>query len=156
MTDDERALRADLAAGPFRLGQARGKWHLLEVEWPYAYIAVAADRRENAPGEFAFRFLCSGYRRQAPTAAPVDPTSRQPLAPARWPGGTDRVALAFNPNWRADAIYVGLDGTALIGHEPWRTQFPGQCWTENHTIVAYLELLYGLLHSPSYAGLRAS
>ena len=37
---DERAFRADVAKAAFRLGQAEGRWRLVDVTWPFALIGV--------------------------------------------------------------------------------------------------------------------
>src|SRR4051812_6175313 len=55
---DERALRADLAAGPFQLGVCLGHWRHGAIEWPFVHIAVAAAERAGGPAEYWFRFDC--------------------------------------------------------------------------------------------------
>lgn len=154
---DEHALRADLARGAFRSGVDRRRWRLIELEWPFLYVAVAAKPKPGAPAEYCFRFDCTGYRQAAPAGSLWDSTMRDFLAIGKWPGGEDRVAMAFNPQWEGGrAIYVGCDRVALRGHDPWLHQFPAHCWSPTSDITQYLELLYGLLHSQHYTGIRGS
>lgn len=65
---DERALRADLADGPFQLGVHDTRWNVGSIAWPYVHVSVSAAPRENAPSAYCFRFDCSGYQ---PAAAVV-------------------------------------------------------------------------------------
>ena len=153
---DERVLRAHLEAGPFQLGTACGRWRLIRIAWPYVWIAVAAAPRENAPAEYSFRFDCTQYPQAAPTAAPWDPMHDRALPADDWPGGTGRVADAFNPGWNAAAIYLPCDRIALQGHDGWRTQHPHLLWTAAKDITHYLKILDDYLHSPHYTGLRCS
>ena len=61
---DERALSADLAKPSFNLAVLEGRWSLVEMSWPYLFVAVtASDGRD-----YVLRFDCSGYPERAPTA----------------------------------------------------------------------------------------
>jgi predicted secreted protein len=145
---DERALRADLAKANFRLGQAEGRWRLIEVEWPHALIAVTAkDGRE-----FILRFNCSDYPQAPPTAGPWDADKNSMLAADRWPrsnGG--RVGAVFNTGWKSgSALYLPCDRESIAGHDNWRTELPSKVWRPSDGIVQYLELVYDLLHCRDY------
>lgn len=58
---DQRALRTYLESGGFLLGEALGRWKLIDVRWPYVIIQVAAAKRDGAPDAYAFRFNCENY-----------------------------------------------------------------------------------------------
>ncbi len=47
---DERAFRADAAKPNFRLGQLEGRWRLVEVTWPQAWIGVTAKDGPSPTG----------------------------------------------------------------------------------------------------------
>ena len=154
MDPDERALRADLVGGAFLNGVTRRRWRLVAVEWPHVMVAIAAAERANAPSEHVLRFDCSGYPHNPPTARPWDVNADAPLAPERWPGGRQRVEGAFNPNWRADALYIPCDRLAIEGHDGWRTQHPYAIWSPDKDLTHYLRIVHDLLNSRDYTGLR--
>lgn len=153
----ETVLRAHLEAGPFQSGVDRGRWRLLAVNWPHAILAVTAAERPAAPCEYAFRFECTGYPQTPPTAQPWSEANNAPLPPARWPGGRSRIPLAFNPGWKSgQCLYLPCDRLAIEGHDPWRTQHPSLIWSPLRDITQYLQVIYELLHSSDYSGLRSS
>lgn len=145
--------RADIAGVEFAAGADRGYWRLVEIAWPFAIIAVTAAPRPGSPDEYLFRFDLTGYP-AAPTAQPWDGGVGVPLAPHRWPGGTGRVASAFNPSWRQDAIYLPVDRVALDGHDAWRTEHAAYLWDQARDITQYLRILRDLLTSAGYTGVR--
>ena len=152
---DERAFFADVAAGPFQLGVFQGRWRLGPIEWPLVYIAVAAAERNGAPREWWFRFDCSGYPQEAPTARPWDMDAKQPLPAPRWPGGRSRVPAVFRPDWRDGVcIYLPCDRVAAAGHENWRNDHPSLIWSPARGNMLYLQELHALLNSSDYTGLR--
>jgi hypothetical protein len=152
---DERSFRADLAAGPFQLGVCQGRWKLGLIEWPLVYLAVAAAERTGAPAEWWFRFDCSGYPQQAPTAKPWDMDAKGPLPGARWPSGRSRVPAVFRPDWRdGTCLYLPCDRVAAAGHDNWRNDHPSLIWSPAKGIVLYLQELYALLNSSDYTGGR--
>jgi len=153
----ETVLRAHLDAGPFLSGVDRGRWRLLVMTWPHAIIAVSAAERPGAPCEYAFRFECTGYPQTPPTAQPWSESADAPLPPDRWPGGRSRVPLAFNPGWKSgQCLYLPCDRHAIEGHDPWRTQHPSLIWSPQRDITQYLQVIYELLNSSDYSGLRSS
>ncbi len=154
---DERALRADLAAGPFHLGEWLGRWRLGKIDWPFAQIAVVAAERPGSPPEWWFRFDCAGYPQQAPTARPWDAETDRPLAFPRWPGGKARVPAVFRTDWMdGTALYLPCDRVASAGHEAWRTQHASLIWAPARGIVLYLNELHALLNSSDYTGVRSA
>jgi hypothetical protein len=145
---DERAFRADVAKAAFRMGTCEGRWRLVSIEWPFAFIAVMAkDERE-----FVLRFLCDGYPETLPTAGPWDVGRNTTLAPDRWPrskGG--RLGAVFRPDWKGGtALYLPCDRQSIAGHDNWRTEMPSKLWRPSDGIVQYLELVHELLHSRDY------
>ena len=158
MTPDERVFRAHLGGGAFRSGEARGRWRLISVNWPKAVVAVHAASRCGAPDEYAFQFDLSGYPNQAPTCMLWDSAKGTPLPPADWPAGTagSRIAHAFNPSWRKNAVYLPCDRQALQGHDQWRTQHRSLLWSPSKDITFFLGILHDLLDSESYTGRRGA
>jgi hypothetical protein len=149
MAPDERSFRADVAKAAFRLGQAEGRWRLMEVSWPFVFIGVRAkDGRE-----FVLRFNCSGYPQALPTAGPWDPERNAILAFDRWPTGRGgRLSAVFRTDWKfGSALYLPCDRESIAGHENWRTEMPSKIWRPAGGIVQYLEIVYELLNSRDYA-----
>ncbi len=155
---DEDTFRAHLAEGAFQSGVDRGRWRLLSITWPIAIIAVAAAEREGTPDEFAFRFELSNYPAQVPTARPWNPETNAPLDAAKWPNGVNRVQGAFNPGYKnGTCLYLPCDREAFDnGHQAWRTQHPEMIWTASSDITHYLRIIYDLLQSRDYKGIRSS
>jgi hypothetical protein len=152
---DERALHADLARGPFQLGVCLNRWRLGAIEWPLVHVAVAAAERPNAPGEWWFRFDCTGYPQDAPTARPWNPDTNQALPANRWPAGSSRVPSVFRPDWKdGTCLYLPCDRLSAAGHDNWRTDHPALVWSPARGIVLYLTELSALLNSSDYTGVR--
>lgn len=152
---DERALSADVDGGSFQLGACLGRWRLGTISWPFVNIAVAAAERATAPAEYWFRFDCTGYPQQAPTARPWDPDANTPLPANRWPAGRSRVPAVFNPGWQGGtSLYLPCDRVSATGHENWRTEHPALTWSPARGIVMYLTELHALLNSSDYTGVR--
>ena len=151
----ETVLRAHLDGGPFQSGVDRGRWRLVALAWPHVVIAVTAAERAGAPSEYAFRFECTGYPQTAATAQPWSEADNAQLAHDRWPGGRLRVPAAFNPGWKSgQALYLPCDRLAIEGHDPWLTQHPSMIWSPRRDITQYLHVIYELLNSSDYTGLR--
>lgn len=154
----EQVFRAHLNEGPFQSGVDRGRWRLISINWPLAVIAVSAAARTNAPSEYYFRFELTDYPATPPTARPWHETNEIPLEFSRWPCGQtdqDRISRAFNPNWKSGiSLYLPCDRCALEGHDPWRAQHAEMLWNPQGNITHYLKIIYDLLHSEHYTGLR--
>ena len=154
---DERVFRVHLEGGPFQSGIDRGRWRLIAITWPCVVIAVSAAVREGAPAEYALRFDCGNYPNVAPTARFWDAENDRPLPLGQRPWGTGRVALAFRIDWKGDrCLYLPCDREALSGHDGWRTQYPWMIWHASSDITLYLWILYDLLHSRDYTGMRGA
>jgi hypothetical protein len=151
--NEAAVFHADVSGGEFLAGSDRGYWRMKSVNWPVTIITVAAAARPLSPEHYAFSFDLTGYP-GAPAAQLWDVTTDSPLVPANWPAGTGRVALAFNPGWRQDAIYLPVDRIALQGHDPWLQQHPGYVWDTARDICQYLELLHDLLNCEAYSGVH--
>jgi hypothetical protein len=150
---DERALRADLAAGAFQLGMHLGHWRLGTIDWPLVHFAISAAPRDGSPDEFWFRFDCTGYSLDAPTARPWDNEANQPLPFNRWPGGASRVPAVFRPGWKdGTCLYLPCDRVSAAGHNNWPAEHPSLQWTSSRGIVLYLNALHSLLNSSDYTG----
>ena len=148
---DEAAFRAHLAGAYFQDGVERGRWRLVEINWPHALIAVSAAPRDNGPMEFVLRFQLDGYPAM-PTATPWDPETDQQLAGDRRPKGV-RVGQAFRPDWQnGSALYVPCDRVSCSGHSDWPTRYPSHCWDPTVGIACYLRLVHDLLNDDDYEG----
>jgi len=153
MQPDERVFRTHIEAGPFQSGVDRGRWRLLSIAWPYAFITISAVARERAPGEYTFRFECSNYPQTAPTAQPWDVEHGRPLEPRCWPIGRGRVQVAFNPNWNnGQCLYLPCDRLSIVGHDAWRDQHLAMIWSSASNITLYLRIVHDLLNSSDYTG----
>lgn len=146
---DQRAFEADVAKAAFRLGEAEGRWRLIEVIWPFAFIGVIAKDGRN----YVLRLNCAGYPQVAPTGGPWDIKANQILAFDLWPGGRGgRVSAVFRPDWKnGTALYLPCDRESLTGHDNWRREMPSKIWRPADGVVQYLELVYELLQSRDYA-----
>lgn len=152
---DERALRADLDAGAFQLGVCVGRWRAGAIDWPFVQIAVVAAERAGAPTEYWFRFDCTNYPQQGPTARPWDAAVNAALPTNRWPAGRSLVPSVFRPDWQnGTALYLPCDRVSAAGHENWRTEHASYSWSPAEGIVLYLRKLHELLNSSDYTGVR--
>ena len=148
---DQRAFQADVAKAAFRLGEVEGRWRIVMIAWPFAFVAVVAkDGRE-----FVLRLNCSGYPQQPPTGGPWDIERDQVLAFGDWPQGKGgRVSAVFRTDWKGGtALYLPCDRESIKGHDVWRQQMPSKVWRPSDGIVHYLEQVYELLHCRDYAAL---
>lgn len=146
---DQRAFEADVAKARFRLGASDGRWRLVEIRWPHAFIGVVAkDGRE-----FVLRLNCAGYPQAPPTGGPWDLLRDAILAFDTWPQGRGgRVSAVFRTDWKGGtALYLPCDRESLAGHDAWRNQLPSKIWRPTDGVVQYLELVHELLHSRDYA-----
>jgi hypothetical protein len=146
---DERAFRADVAKAAFRLGQAEGRWLLVDVTWPFALISVTA--KDGVA--YLLRFNCMGYPQAPPTAGPWDLDRNAILAFDQWPkSGGGRVGAVFNSGWKmGTALYLPCDRESVAGHDNWRTEMPSKIWRPSEGIIQYLELVHELLHCRDYS-----
>ena len=146
---DQRAFKSDVAKAAYRLGEAEGRWRLIETDWPHAFLAVTAKDGH----EYILRLDCAGYPQVPPTGGPWDRTRNEVLAFDRWPRGRGgRVSAVFRPDWRhGTALYLPCDRTSVAGHDNWRHEMPSKVWRAADGIVQYLELVHELLHCRDYA-----
>lgn len=146
---DNRAFLVDVDKPAVRLGTLEGRWHIITIEWPYAYVAVTArDRRQ-----FVLRFNCAGYPQVPPTAGLWDLAGNRVLPFDRWPRGKGgRVTAIFRTDWKnGTALYLPCDRESVLGHDNWRVEQPSKIWRPAAGIVQYLELVHELLNCRDYA-----
>ena len=146
---DQRAFQADVAKARFRIGENDGRWRLVEVRWPFAFIGVTAkDGRE-----FVLRMNCARYPQEPPTGGPWDLQHDAILAFDQWPKGIGgRVSAVFRTDWKGGtALYLPCDREAMAGHDAWRDQMPSKIWRPAEGVVQYLELVHELFHCRDYA-----
>lgn len=157
LTPDERVFREHLEAGPFQSGVDRGRWRLDSINWSHTVIAVSAAPRPNAPDEFFFRFELSNYPAAPSTAQPWNAETSAPLEANKWAAGGGRVLLAFNPEWKGGScLYLPCDRQSIEGHEIWIQQHPEMIWSPDGDITQYLRIIYDLINSKDYTGIRSS
>lgn len=151
----ERVFRAHLDQGPFQSGVDRGRWRMVSVNWPCAVIAVRAGERDNSPSEYAFRFELSNYPASPPSACPWNETNNSILEFNSWPGGQGRIPAAFRPDWKnGSCLYLPCDRYSIEGHNGWISQHPEMIWNPQGDITQYLKIIYDLLNSEDYTGVR--
>jgi hypothetical protein len=156
MRPDEEALRRDLQAPAFRLGERRGKWRLKGI-WlaqgpsgsdqivPYALFFVAVPQRALGPQGFLLRSECVGYSGIAPTSQLWHGANDAPLEPAYRPHNGPNLMVPFS-TW-GQCLYHPVD---RLARDHWPDKFADQKWTPDKTITFLLETVYGLFHSPDY------
>ena len=145
---DQRAFEVDVARAAFRLGEAEGRWRLIETAWPYAFIGITA----KDGFEYVLRLNCAGYPQTPPTGGPWDVAENKVLAFNRWPHGQGgRVSAVFRTDWKnGTALYLPCDRESIAGHDNWRHEMPSKIWRPADGIVQYLELVHELLHCRDY------
>lgn len=143
MRDGKAELEAHLRSGRFLAGVAKGRWRLVEFQWPIALIEVGArDGRR-----FTLRFECSGYPDQAPTATLWDMATQRQLSADRWPRG-GRVSQIFKPDWKGgSALYIPCDRQSIEGHSAWFSEYPWLIWNPARGLLQYIEAVCETLHS---------
>jgi len=155
-TPSQRKLEADLADGPFKMGEANKKWGLLEdleKTWPYALFWVKAGQRQYAPDCFLLNLHVENYPSAGPSGGFWDTESGDVLAAEKWPKGTGQVAAVFRHGWQnGKMLYHPLDGGTLSSHSDWPEKHPSDIWTSEKIVVDYLEMVFSLLHSGDYTG----
>lgn len=148
---DERAFKADVVKPAFRFAQAKGRWQLKSVTWPFALISVTA----NDGRHFCFRFDCSGYPQTPPTGGLWDLIHDERLETRHWPesiGSSGRVSDVFRKDWMGgDALYLPCDRSTHAAHPEWVHDHLTMSWRPSKGIVHYLELLHELLNCPGYS-----
>jgi len=139
----KQELEDHLNSGRFLAGVAKGRWRLIDLNWPTAFIEIGAcDERH-----FTLRFECSGYPDIAPTATLWDLASGQQLAATRWPRG-GRVSNVFNPSWKSGtALYIPCDRESISGHSNWLSEHPWLIWNPSRGLLQYIEAVCEILQS---------
>lgn len=153
ISPEEGVFRSHLAGGRFISGVAAGRWRFVSIAWPHAVFGVRA-----ADGiEYGLRFDCRDYPRTPATARPWDLERDAPLEAARWPTGSNRIPLAFNPGWKDGAcLYLPCDRQSIEGHANWYQEHPSLIWNPALGVVHYLRVVHDLLNSGDYGGRRAA
>lgn len=143
MNPELQALDAHLAHGRFKAGASRGRWRLVTLVWPHAFIEVF-DRRGRPT---CIRFDCSGYPARPPQGTPWDPSAQQQLPGNLWPRG-GRVSQVFNPGWKGGtALYIPCDRESIVGHDNWYAELPHLIWNPARGLVQYVEAIHEVLQS---------
>ena len=142
MSPDERHFRADLDKPPFRQGNIRQHWRIVNICWPRV-VAIVVSRRSGQ--EYPVRFLCEGYPLKAATAMFWDLQNNCDLPHDSWPTpspSNERMQGALRHR-NEKSFYLPCDGRWLTegGHPEWRQQFPEETWDSELGIVSYLKVL---------------
>lgn len=156
MPPDERAFRAYLETPACRVGEARGRWRLIGIEWPHAWFAVSAAERANSPDEYVLRFELHGYPHATPTATPWDVEVSDLLAPNKRPQG-EHVGKVFRHDWEGGrALYAPYDRVAIDSHANWKQEHPNYLWDPDIGLVQVLRHIHDLLNGDDYLGIQAA
>ncbi len=151
MNPELSALESHLRTGRFRAGEVRGRWRLLALQWPHAFVEIAGRGGRSV----CIRFECSGYPERPPTGTPWDFSRNQPLPSQLWPAG-GRVSSVFNPGWRNGvALYIPCDREAIAGHANWNQELPHLIWNVARGLTQYVEAVYEILQSHALQPLPA-
>jgi len=151
MGPDEEELRSDLRGVGFKVGERRGKWALVKINWPLVYFRVAAPPRPNSPAWLLLMTNCSGYRGQAPTGQLWDGRTNTPLDETLRPRDSAGVLIAFK-NW-GGCLYHPID---RVARSHWQAhEHADLAWRADSDITHFLETVYGLVDTPSYVGSAA-
>jgi hypothetical protein len=154
---DQQVFEQHINRPEFRLAKYERRWEILLVDWPNVFVRIYAEYRTGAPGYFDFKFDCTGYPNEAPTAIPWDHSINQPLAFARWPKGRNHIPSIFNPGWNNGiALYLPCDRLAMKGHPDWTARHPHWLWKADSGLSHYIRIIHGLLNSPDYTGIRGA
>lgn len=145
MRPDENRLRNDFIAAGFQIGEARGKWSLVTVEFPFVYVRISAPTRTEGPPAFLLRLNCVDYPASAPTAQLWDGRSDAPLPLAQRPHGCQAVLTAFS-EWQP-CLYHPID---RLARQHWPGQFEELAWHPDSDITHFLEAVHALIHDPEY------
>lgn len=147
MTPDEKSLHADLASARFLSGEDRNRWQFSQLQWPFLFVSVIGpDGRAHM-----LRMNCLGFPNLPPTGTFWDMTTNSRLSFDRWPKGSERMRLAFRPDWKnGDALYIPCDRESIVGHDGWVAQYPQLIWKPAKGISHYLEVIHELLRSRDY------
>jgi hypothetical protein len=155
MKPDEALFQAHIKEAAFQSGVDRGRWGFADsdppAEWPHQLIWIESDKRFVASGRLTLRFKLDGYPSNAPTAGPWDIKKECVLSPNEWPKDEGNVSKVFNPVWNNTALYAPCDRVAMVGHEPWKTANAHWWWTNEKTIVLYLEFVHRCLNLEHHA-----
>ena len=146
MRADEEALRRDLAAPAFRIGERREKWALKGLVFPYALFFIVAPARPQGPRGFLLRSECTGYSGIGPTSQVWHGGKNEPLDVAHRPQAKHGLMTAFSA-W-GQCLYHPID---RLARDHWPNQYAEQKWTSDKTIAFLLETVYGLLHCSDYS-----
>lgn len=136
-------LETHLRSGRFLAGASKGRWRLIDLRWPLAFIEVSAGDGRR----FSLRFECSGYPDTAPTATLWNMATDQRLEASHWPRG-GRVSNVFNPSWKDGmALYIPCDRESIPGHGNWLSEHPWLIWNPSRGLLQYIEAIWEILQS---------
>lgn len=152
---DEQAFLDEVAEGGFQLAVHLGRWRVVRIAWPIVEVEISAAPRAGAPDTYGFRFDCSGFPQNPPTARLWASAAGAPLPFGQWPAGARRVSAVFRPDWQnGTCLYAPCDRVSIAGHANWHQEHPAYIWRPEKGLQQYLEFLHELLNSEDYKGVR--
>jgi len=157
MTPDQAAFSAHVASENFQAGVLRGKWGIHEdetIQWPNVVLWVAAVERPKSPERYFLKFSLSQYPAAGPTSHFWDPTTKQKLDNAKWPGGKEEADIVFRIDWGTESLYTPHDRVTYERHPDWVTKYPEPKEKPYHSLYHYVNYISGLLNSELYTGSR--
>jgi hypothetical protein len=157
----ERKLRADLETVRFQQGVSRDAWNVVALEcgvsWPFVVFWIGAAPREGAPDRFYVRLDLTAYPKDPPTGTFWDVAVKAVLEAPRRPFGSGQTERVFRVDWQSgQAFYHPYDRVAANSHADWPQRYPHWVWSDRHTVTDLLEVLWDLLNSAQYEGLRGA
>jgi hypothetical protein len=133
-------LDRDLLASDVESGVTAGFWRIIELSWPYLFVAVTAGDGH----ELGMRLAVDGYPAIAPAGQPWDLDTGSPLPMPLWPtGGT--ASQVFRHDWspgNGNAPYMACDRVGLATHPDWANAHPQRAWNPGRTIAFYLREIH--------------
>lgn len=143
----KKTLEAQLNSVRFLSGVEAGRWELLLLEWPYAYVRVTG-RDPDTGRTFAhdFRLECTGFPDPGPFVERwtyVDGASHgsRPSAPRLGaPGFIDALK-----EWDGSGGIYRAWNRGAASHNDWAGRRPDEAWHSRREITFIMEHLYALV-----------
>lgn len=147
MNEGKQLLEQHLHSARFLAGAVRGRWKVVQFEWPLLFVEISARDGRGV----VLKIDCAGYPQQPPTAMPWNIETGTMLAHGLWPRG-GRVSNVFRPDWKnGTALYLPCDRQSIEGHSNWYSEYPSLIWKPDRGIVQYVEVVHDLLQSQELA-----
>lgn len=146
----KKTLEAQLNSVRFLVGVETGRWELLLLEWPQAYVRVTG-RDPDTGRTFAhdFRLECTGFPDPGPfverwTYADGATHGSRPPAPGLEAPGFIEALKEWGGSGGSGGIYRAWNRGAA-SHNNWAARRPDEAWHSRREIIFIMEHLYALV-----------